>query len=286
MVEYSDKRKNFRFPAFDDNTGVKLSTERERVLFAEELAHYPNQQTYNNEITYEERFFGGDEPVPTPEPDLSSFTEPMPKVQVPLPKSKYVPKKPTPLKRPDYSYQGPAIAERPVEEKKSAFHSEHRSSLENKRTGGQGSQASTPTKSATSNYANRNYFVPKHIPPSLAPDTSDDDNFDRNELAERMRKPKNSYMILAEKEDRPFQNEEIQKKEIIQFDTSEKKNETPFIRRDLNKVKRGEEDVPAITRKRAESQESSEQRNGRLEKSLSGIMAEETAQPHSNKYFD
>ncbi|MFU7518861.1 hypothetical protein [Vagococcus salmoninarum] len=70
----------------------------------------------------------------------------------------------------------------------------------------------------------------------------------------------------------------------------EEKNDIPFTRREFKKLKKEQVGVkednntPAFTKK--QQTEKNANKNSRLEKSLSGIMNDETTQSKSNKYFD
>lgn len=297
MSEQLDSRKHFRFPVYDDSQGVKIKTGKERVLFADEFDDYQGfSQTNSTEVATEELVLEKKEHAPT-FPDVAAERE----------AQMYEPKPPQPLNRPDYSYNSPAqrekltqdiqgqdkyrpatqldLASQPLEVRRSIFKTDHQSSWEKKlETEERNDKAQANT--ANKKYNGRNYFVPKHIPASTVINHEEED-YSRDELTTRLKKSKSSYLIMAEEEDLPFQNEEITKKEITDFETKQEDVKTPFIRRDLNQLKRDEEGVvPAITRKRAKKKENTEQRQGRLEKSLSGIIEEESAVDRSNRYFD
>lgn len=272
MLEFADKRKNFRFPAFDDQEGVKLPKSNTRNLFGDEfdtLFSEPDSIAEVVEATYEERYHQEIEVEP------------------------YVPAKPQRLNRenyPDFSYQGPPIEDHVVEVKKPVFYSDHRASLETKLTREKKVDPRSVTNAQPGKYKGRSYFVPKHIPASVAP-VDVEPNYSKQEIIERMKKPKSSYLILDDDNDRTYQYDEIEKRDISEFETREEEVKIPFTRREFKQLKKGtrksenEALIPAITRKKHEKTEGVN-KNSRLEKSLSGIMEEETSQMRKSKYFD
>ena len=264
-----DTRKNFRFPAFDENVGVKLPEGSERVLFADDFPYAEAPQTT---ATQDEDQIEATVTAAAAEGLRQSVPE-MPKAPE---RSLYEPKKPAPLKRPDYSLNVPTNTKK--EDNllpRKLFNSEHRPSFESKF--GQDAIVPVETKTSpaqTNKYNGRNYFVPKHIPPSIIAKEADA-TLSSNEMVARMRKEKSSYLVLAAEEERPFQQTEISKKEIITFDTSEEAQAPFFQGREL----RSEKEEPALLQKQGA-------KNSRLEKTLGGIIAEEDSHSHGNKYFD
>lgn len=273
-MEFADKRKNFRFPAFDDKEGVKLPKSNHRDLFSDEFkTPFSDNRSIaeETEATYEERFHqeAVSEPV-MPEPYVPTKTEPLKRE-----------------KRPDFSYQGPPMEDSVIEVKKPVFYSDHRASLEKKLTREKKLDQRANSNAQPGKYKGRSYFVPKHIPASIVPEDVEP-TFSKKEIIDRMKKPKASYLILEDNEDRAFQYDEIEKRQISEFEVREEESNIPFTRREFKQLKKGsknDEKVPAITRKKNE-QPDQMAKNNRLEKSLSGIMAEETSQSRASKYFD
>lgn len=270
MVDFIDKRKNYRFPAFDDDGGVKLPKTSGRVLFGDEFKTVfsdsisnpePIKTSVPVEPTYEERYF-------THEPERVAQVV---------------------TKEADFSYQGPPIKESVVEVKKPVFYSDHRASLEKKLQEEKKVDERSTSNAQPGKYKGRSYFVPKHIPSSIIP-VEVSPSYSRQELLDRMKKPKSSYIVMEEETDRAFQYDEIEKKEISSFEVKDEKNDIPFTRREFKKLKKEQVGVkednntPAFTKK--QQTEKNANKNSRLEKSLSGIMNDETTQSKSNKYFD
>ncbi|WP_314065478.1 hypothetical protein [uncultured Vagococcus sp.] len=271
-MEFADKRKNFRFPAFDDKEGVKLPKSSGRDLFSDEFkTPFSENQTVADE----------------PEASEARFQQEAAEPVMPEP---YVPAKAEPLKRekrPDFSYQGPPMEESVVEVKKPVFYSDHRASLEKKLTREKKLDQRASSNAQPGKYKGRSYFVPKHIPASIVPEGVEP-AYSKKEIIDRMKKPKASYLILEDNEDRSFQYDEIEKREISEFEVREEETTIPFTRREFKQMKKGsknDETIPAITRKKKEQPDQTG-KNTRLEKSLSGIMEEETSQSIANKYFD
>lgn len=272
-MEFADKRKNFRFPAFDDKEGVKLPKSSGRDLFSDEFKtpFSEKHSAEEAETTYEESNQQAEAAEPVmPEP--------------------YVPAKAEPLKRekrPDFSYQGPPMEETVVEVKKPVFYSDHRASLERKLTSEKKIDQRATSNAQPGKYKGRSYFVPKHIPASIVPEGVEP-AYSKQEIIDRMKKPKASYLILEDDEDQAFRYDEIEKREISEFEVREEETKIPFTRREFKQLKKGsknDDSIPAITRKKNEQPEQTA-KNTRLEKSLSGIMEEETSQSRSSKYFD
>lgn len=268
-MEFADKRKNFRFPAFDDKEGVKLPRSNSRNLFSEE---FKTPFSTNESIA-----------------DMMEVPEESGQEEVPVTPEPYVPAKPEPLKResrPDFSYQGPPMEDHVVEVKKPVFYSDHRASLEKKLKSEKKVDSRSTSNVQPGKYKGRSYFVPKHIPASIVP-VDVEPTFSKQEIIERMKKPATSYLIMDEEEDRTFQYDEIEKRDISEFEVQEEEAKIPFTRREFKQLKKGgrkedPESLPAITRKKNDQSD----KNNRLEKSLSGIMEEEISQKKSSKYFD
>ncbi|MGX6978781.1 hypothetical protein ACWN8V_05940 [Vagococcus elongatus] len=312
MKPQSDKRQHFRFPAFDDEEGVKLINEDSRYLFAEEretrifnALREEIPETYDQEKNILKHDIKRDAPVQQEvkpsRPNIASTWEA------------------PDLSRSKTQYSGPAITGHKKEPVNSLFNKPHRPSIltkddsltrENRTEIDRRIDKSShlEEKLASTRFAApEKRFKPRNIPQQLYGVDGLDKNWKKAEIANQITKNKTSYLMLASKDDSDLpeltDNKVFQKSKEESFDTvrnrppsSEevvvrKKRKIPEVAsRDFGNQSVGTTgkkndtvELPAIERKKREEEIVTK---NRLEKSLSGIMSEEGSQLGINKYFD
>lgn len=266
MLNLSDKRKHFRFPVYDDETGVKLQRKRNREFLKDILDDgfvYKNEEPYsvqakainNTDIDPVEMidapdYFGQDGLVDTEE------IKAVPKVQKTAFHEKRIKldQKVVPVK--DNNYVVPEKKE--YRSPQSSFSNEY---LETDTYGNVKHHKSDKRRSKfESSYdlpgeKGKNIFQPKHIPASIIEDEQKEDRpkHGRELLVDELRKASSNNLLLMEEE--------------VILD--------PIIDEvDVNDDHLKE--VPSTEKKK----------NQRLEKTLSGIIAEEGSTKLDSYYFD
>nr|WP_051091057.1 hypothetical protein [Enterococcus caccae] len=291
------KRKHFRFPAYDDELGVKLVSENKRTLFQEE-------------------------------PMLAKTTmQPQASAPVidPISVQPVLQKQPTQTNNKHVSHSQEQVAEL----------ARHKSNLPNymmthnktaspkqknnlfgnmpKRSSyGFGSQpAPNKNKAAFSKnftYDTRSYFVPKYIPASVIPETTAP-VLTEQELAAAMKKEKSSYLLFDD-EPAAFQAKGNEDPTVQKFNIPKESPEIPVTRRQYQQIKPEmerfgkEEDIShTLPRSRKElktakenaksqtaygqkvAEAEQEKKRGILDKSLSGIIEDSSDELKNSKYF-
>ncbi|MGX7192383.1 hypothetical protein [Enterococcus moraviensis] len=291
------KRKHFRFPAYDDDLGVKLVSENKRTLFQDE-------------------------------PMLSNTaTQPQKSTPVidPVSVQPIIQKQPTQTNNHHVSHSQEQVAEL----------ARHKSNLPNymmthnkttspkqktnlfgdmpKRSSfGFGSkQSSSKNKAAFSKdftYETRSYFVPKYIPASVIPEEKVP-ALTEQELAEAMKKDQNSYLLFDD-EPAAFQVKGNEDPTVQKFNIPKGSPEIPVTRRQYQQIKPDmerfgkEEDIShSLPRSRKElktakenaksqtaygqkvAEAEHEKKKGILDKPLSGIIEDSSMELENSKYF-
>lgn len=312
MKPQSDKRQHFRFPAFDDEEGVKLINEDDRYLFAEEReTRIFNSLRENTQEIHEEEKNNLKREIKR---DLSMQQEKKP-VRPNVASTWEAPD----LSRTKTQYSGPAITGYKKEPVQSLFNKPHRpsilakdesSSRENRTEINRRIDKSShlEEKLASTRFAApAKKFKPRNIPQQLYGEDGFDKNWKKAEIANQISKNKTSYLMFAGKEDIDLpeltDHKAVQKTEAETAGTARnhsssnedvvvrKKRKIPEVAsRDFgsqsvgNSVRKNDTvEMPAIQKKKREEELGTK---NRLEKSLSGIISEEGSQLGISKYFD
>lgn len=292
------KRKHFRFPAYDDDLGVKLVSENKRNLFQ-------------------------DDPMPTKKEAPVQQSTP---VIDPITVQPVLKKQPTQTNNHHVSHSQEQMAEL----------ARHKSNLPNymmnhnkptttkqktnlfgtmpKRTSsGFGSQQTAKKNDAAFSknftYDTRSYFVPKYIPASVIPEATTP-ALTEQELATAMKKDQSTYLLFDD-EPAAFQVKGNEDPTVQKFNIPKSSPEIPVTRRQYQQIKPDmerfgkEEDIShTLPRSRKElktakqnaksqtayglkvAEAEQEKRKGILDKPLSGIIEESSMELENSKYFN
>ena len=292
------KRKHFRFPAYDDELGVKLVSENKRTLFQEEpmlakqSAKVQQSAPVIDPITVQPVL--QKQPTQTNNQHVSHSQEQVAELarhKSNLPNYMMTHNKPTSPKQ-----------------KTNLF-----GNLPKRSSFGFGSQqAPNKNKAAFSKdftYDTRSYFVPKYIPASVIPEEKAP-VLTEQELADAMKKDKNSY-LLFDNEPAAFQAIGNEDPTVQKFNIPKGTPEIPVTRRQYQQIKPDmerfgkEEDLShALPRSRKElktakenaksqtaygqkvAEAEQEKKKGILDKSLSGIIEDSSMELENSKYFN
>lgn len=284
------KRKHFRFPAYDDILGVKLTPENKRVLFQEESSPQQIQKMDGDGLNIIRQ---------STETNKNMYHSPSQKEELAKHKSNL----------PNYSVpQGNASSVSSMKKKTNLFGSRPNRNTYDFRSK---ESVSTNKKSISKNYSydERSYFVPKYIPASVIPD-EEGPKFTEEELVKAMKKEQGSYLLFDE-EPSDFQvkngeNDVTVKKfnipsdapeipvtrrqyqqikpDIERFGKTDISHALPRSRKDLKTAKASAKNQTAYGQKVAEAER--EKKRSILDKSLSGIIEDSSHEMESNKYFN
>lgn len=198
MSKYTDiKRKHFRFPAYDDDEGVKLHRENKRNLFAKDRswlltdeAQYPQVSQKNYNKPDGKKFSRSPEHQDKEERTLRRSRRSSAE------KSGHSLQQEAELKKhrenlPDYSKKVKPVVDKAG--RTSLFGKEYRRSAHKVRADHDKTIKAEPTLKRQ--YSGRSYFVPKYIPASIIPDVKDEAVTDAD-LMEAMKKPQDSYLLF------------------------------------------------------------------------------------------
>lgn len=292
------KRKHFRFPAYDDEVGVKLTPINKRKLFQ-------NDPVINRSVEAE---------VQT----LEKVTEPMDPVpgQVQINREK----QPTELNKLHINHSQQQVEElakhksnlpnytaswtTSIKKKNNLFGDMHKKKPSDYRN----KEAIKTNKHFTStnyNYDARSYFVPKYIPASVITDEKGPD-VSEQDLVEAMKKDQNSYLLFDE-EPVPFQEKGAQDPTVKKFNVPKESLDIPVTRRQYQQIKPdmkrfGQGDIShSLPRSRKELKSAKENAKNQTaydkkvaeadqEKksgiSLSGIISDSSTDLENSKYFN
>lgn len=264
MSNYSDiRRKHYRFPAYNDDEGVKIQREEKRNLFANDRSwlitdekdfdRQPDPVERKRESAFSKRSEAPDRTL------RRSRRETMDKQGLTINQKKELKKHRDNL--PDYSRKAPVEVD--AVGRTSLFGKEPRtSSLRNPTTRAERSGADGSLKRQ---YSGRSYFVPKYIPASVIPEKKEGE-VSKAELLASMEKPKENFLT---------------------FDTEaaayqEKKEDAPSVSKFPAEEVVNTKNTSADSKR--ETVSSDERRRSVLDRSLSG-MIEEADNSDKNGYF-
>ncbi|MGL4697421.1 hypothetical protein [Enterococcus larvae] len=301
-------RKHIRFPAYDDQVGVKISTGSRRNLFQNEpLLTERGNITANGYQEFEPT--NAPTPVATVAPTAPAAA---PKTQTSTvdPKQTHTKEQVEELKRhklnlPDYSNNHSRVIE--PQKKPNLFGNMHKTSKESfdaasfgKRTTGRKITSFNDSKKTES------YFVPTYVPASVIPDEVPEmAEISDQDLLTAMKKDSKSYLIL-DNEDVPFREKRTEDPSVQKFNVPNEEPDIPLTRRQYQKIRPnmqrfGGADTDAeLPRSRTElksaknqtsyaqkvSEAENEQKKGIMDKSLSGIIEESSLEMDNSKYFN
>lgn len=288
----SVKRKHFRFPAYDDDMGVKLVYENPRELFKDYpiLTQVTPKDTGNpNGVDSDIYGLGSrnymNKVGSQTETDLSAYTK---------------------TELPNYMLQkNKAHAEK---EKKSIFSGNKKVSIFRKSSAVDDNEVPAKIKKDTE-AESRQTFVPKSVPNSILSEETFI-NFSEDELVNSMKKDKSSYLLFDDEPtafqvkkreedstvkrfnipneslDIPVTRRQYQqiKPNIQKFDKEDLNHTLPRSRKELKNAKENAKTQTAYGKKMAEHEK--EVKSGILDKSLSGIIEESTSEMKNSKYFN
>lgn len=284
------KRKHFRFPAYDDTLGVKLTPENKRVLFQEESMAQSAQQMDNDGLNIVKQ------PMESTKNMNHSRSQ---KEELAKHKSNL----------PNYSAtHEPTNRVSGMKKKTSLFGSRPSRNNYDFRS----KEQSSPKKTSISknySYDERSYFVPKYIPASVIPE-EEGPVFTEEELVSAMKKDKNSYLLFddepavfqvknAEEDDTvtkfnipsdapeiPVTRRQYQqiKPDMERFGKTDISHSLPRSRKELKSAKANAKNQTAYGQKVAEAEQ--EKKRSILDKSLSGIIEDSSNEMGNSKYFN
>lgn len=259
MNNYNEiKRKNYRFPAYDDKEGVKIQREGKRNLFANDRSWLTPNKTADYQSATSRQSVDKTQPAgakiqPVAKSESAERTLRRSRKET-LDKQGLTIRQQTELKKhrdnlPDYNKK--ITAETDAVGRTSLFGKEPRkSSLRN--------PSATPKEESSikREYSGRSYFVPKYIPASVLPDESSEQEakIGKDELLNSLKKPKESYLMF-DQEPAAYQ---------------EKRGEEPSVKK-----------FPAT-----EITEEPVKRKGILERGLKGLIQDEALSAQNKGYFN
>ncbi|MDT2650444.1 hypothetical protein P7D44_08845 [Enterococcus hirae] len=239
------RRKHFRFPAYDDEIGVKLAKNQRRVLFdgQDDLLTENNNQPMFEQMQ-EFHFAQGDAREQRKRRNLSNSKKST------IPKENLVRHK---EQLPDYHTH--QASNRPLTNQRTRKAADSMNSQKSQ-------EQHTSTKAYTSNQQKngrgRSYFVPKYVPASIIPDPKVSSISDA-ELVDSMKKMKDSY-LLFDNEPVPYQTKKAGSPSVQPFNKAEK------------------EPLSATSKRK-------DKNHGILERSLKGLIEEQGNSLGENSYF-
>lgn len=232
MNNYNEiKRKNYRFPAYDDQEGVKIQREGKRNLFANDRSWLTPNKTADYKAATSRQSVDKTQPVGakvqpvTKEEDERTLRRSRKET---LDKQGLTIRQQTELKKhrdnlPDYSKK--IAPETDAVGRTSLFGKEPRtSSLRN--TSAQNTESTIKRE-----YSGRSYFVPKYIPASVLPDEETGEKIGKEELLASLKKPQDSYLMF-DQEPAAFQEKRNEEPSVKKFPTEEI-NEEPAKRKSI-----------------------------------------------------
>lgn len=310
-------RKHFRFPAYDDQVGVKLSTGNGRKLFqnepllnergnltAEGYREFESTNTNTNTTTNVATNTATTAPkqpaaVSKKQAAIADLKQEHTKEQVEeLKRHK--------LNLPDYSTHHNRVIE--PQKKPNLFGSMHKQSKETyeSATFGRRTTGRKITSFNDSKKSEAPYFVPTYVPASVIPDEvpkfteiSDQD------LLAAMKKDSTSYLIL-DNEDTLFREKRVEEPAVQKFNVPNEEPDIPLTRRQYQKIRPnmqrfdGTDTEQELPRSRTElksakkqtsyaqkvSEAEQQQKKGIMDKSLSGLIEDSSMEMTNSKYFN
>ncbi|EHF1089842.1 TPA: hypothetical protein IU094_002351 [Enterococcus faecalis] len=301
------KRKHFRFPAYDDEQGVKLPTDNERNLFQDDLIG---------------KAMSGSRRTATPAEDTRQST---PSVQQPTTNQPTTNKQTQQLTAAQQEQLSRHRSNLPDYTKHASKATKKNNSLFGTPKGNGWTQTykkkevvAKPSRPAASPLVQKttpSYFVPKYIPASVIPEEQEP-SFTEEELLKAMKKDRRSYVILDD-EPTAFQVKDTEEDPTVRkFNIPTSEPEIPLTRRQYQQIKPdlerfGEDALDLRSRSRlnaakknAKSQTAygkklakanaqvepeapvtEEKKKGILDKPLSGMLEDSSSVLENSKYF-
>ncbi|KAF1297717.1 hypothetical protein BAU15_13205 [Enterococcus sp. JM4C] len=241
------KRKHFRFPAYDDESGVKLESENRRVLFGNEEDFI----TAAKSGEADERGVRRSHKMTNEKQGHSiQQKEELAKHKANLP-----------------DYNKPRKTEITPTGKQKLFGEQHKhaANLTKNRTS---EHRSEPMRASKKNYSGRSYFVPKYIPASIIPDEPTG-TVQEDELLRSMKKSEQSFLMF-DTEPAAFQERSDEDPSVKKFN----KSGSPEVK--INRKEYKKMDKPKGGAKKGHSI---------LDRSLTGLIEEESTDLGKNSYF-
>ena len=197
-------RKHFRFPAYDDETGVKLEKNQKRVLFdgQDDLLTEMNSQPLFEQMQ-EFHFAKNEGKEQRKRRNLSKSNKKNPKEELVYRKEKLS------------DYRVPTNNETFVQP-----HSKTTKGTTSKQSNQKHSMGRSYTENPKNPGRERTYFVPKYVPASIIPDPKTR-KISENELVRSMKKSKDSY-LLFDNELVPYQEKKVGEPSVKPFNKVEK----------------------------------------------------------------
>lgn len=255
--ETNVKRKHFRFPAYDDQEGVKLQNENRRVLFDGEddiLTSYETGQ-FEHEKGFDDRKAMRRNPKIAQEKAGQSL-----KQREELARHK--------ANLPDYNRQH--TMETTPTGKQNLFGGQHQHvSYQVKEEERRKRENYRPDRSKL---LAKEKFVPTHVPKSIIPDP-EENQVDDNELLSAMQKDPTSYLVL-DTEESLYQEKAVEEPSVKKFNRT---IEEPVAMTRSEYRKMEKEQTPYDAKKA--------KNRGIMDRSLKGLIEEEEQNPKNTSYF-
>lgn len=248
LANYLDvKRKHFRFPAYDDQEGVKLQSEHKEVFsqsddwILTEIKDQPSTSSKEKDSAHSLR-----RKVPSSHPNYGHSVRQKEELA-------------------QHRANLPSYGKRPLQEstptgKTNLFGNDQRRASYKVTSKAERAETPTPTKKE---YSGRSYFVPKYIPASIIPE-QEKEEITSQELMDSMEKARESY-LLFDTEPAAYQVKEGDDPTVRKFNRPQSVGMTRREFRGMNK-KNGD--------KRAV-----------LDRSLEGMIEEGQSESNKNGYF-
>lgn len=290
MENAQSKRKHFRFPAYDDELGVKLPSENERILFQDELVKQPMSSRTVEAV----------QPAKQKKTEVTGDNNLTKEQQTQLERHR--------SNLPDYT----------AHNRESNVAPKKKQNLFGTNPSGGWTQTfkkkeTTTTKSALTTRQipshDSSYFVPKYIPASVIPEEVEAGPvFSEEELLQAMKKDQSSYLVM-DNEPAAFQVKQDEDEATVKkFNIPSEAPEIPLTRRQYQKIKpdmerfgdsstlplsrkelksakKNAKNQTAYGKKVAEATQEKEKKRGILDKSLSGIIEDSSTELENSKYF-
>ncbi len=195
------RRKHFRFPAYDDTTGVKLEKKEKRILF-------DGQDELLTELTKQPMF-----------EQMQEFHFSDDSVKEQRKRRKVGQSKQPTVARENLEKYKDRLPDYPVHKglgRSLSKDSNQVSSVKTPRRSNQESQTDVPSTTKRE----RSYFVPKYVPASIISEPKEQTISD-NELIQSMKKTEDSY-LLFDNEPVPYQEKKADEPSVKPFHKSEK----------------------------------------------------------------
>lgn len=309
MIEKNnDKRKHYRFPAFDDEMGVKLSSGSHRVLFKDEVFLDDNTWGNSQGDSYNE-FSENTRSYETNNRDNQDRSAVMQKDEDLFHSLDHLNFQ-QPIRQEPQMVQKPAekLKRRPTgvyPQKDRANHSSYHRTT----TVPQKKDRDFTVRDRVNDFqVKRSHFVPKHIPASLVgKKEGQEEKVDRQQLLAAMRHEQDDYLMFDFDDQTNFQVKQHEEDPSVQEfrhstvhegetasivsrralkDNNKNIHDEDFtmsrVMNTINRSAKHKNDETPYEKK----QEEMKRKNSRLEKSLSGIMSEENPHLEKTSYFD